>query len=108
MVGTLGATNAESGHEALRANHTVGLNSKAVNHHLPGGRRSPLCLDSDQIPQRSEITRCARSGHRKSQFGELRDCQPHLLMVPDSQEGAQSFADKSAGVALAWAPKGRD
>lgn len=39
-----------------------GLGRELIN--LPGGRlcQSPLCPDSDQIPLRSEMTRCANLG----------------------------------------------
>src|SRR6202043_2803900 len=52
-------------------------------------RPCPLCPDSDQITQRSEMTRCARSGSGLPSFGHLIDSG--VLLTLD-RTGVENFS----------------
>src|SRR6201999_663021 len=57
----------------LRFLPDVAYGSFAIGSSQQQVRPCPLCPDSDQIPQRSEMTRCARSGSGLPSFGHLID-----------------------------------
>ena len=67
----------------------VGLGSFAIGSSQQQVRPCPLCPDSDQIPQRSEMTRCARSGSGLPSFGHLIDSG--VLLTLD-RTGVENFS----------------